>query len=65
MFLPLTLAVAVAAGAWLLSGDRVRALAGHDRDRRGQDQRAGRGDDQDGISREARRGLIVKGGGAL
>jgi heavy metal translocating P-type ATPase len=63
VFLPLTLAVA--AGAWLLSGDPVRALAVLVVATPCPLILAAPVAIVAGISREARRGLIVKGGGAL
>ncbi len=63
VFLPLTLAVAV--GAWLLSGDPVRALAVLVVATPCPLILAAPVAIVAGISREARRGLIVKGGGAL
>jgi len=63
LFLPL--ALAVAAGAWLLSGDPVRALAVLVVATPCPLILAAPVAIVAGISREARRGLIVKGGGAL
>ncbi|HYW22746.1 MAG TPA: heavy metal translocating P-type ATPase [Terriglobales bacterium] len=63
VFLPLALAVAV--GAWLLSGDPVRALAVLVVATPCPLILAAPVAIVAGISREARRGLIVKGGGAL
>jgi heavy metal translocating P-type ATPase len=63
LFLPLTLAVAV--GAWLVSGDPVRALAVLVVATPCPLILAAPVAIVAGISREARRGLIVKGGGAL
>src|SRR6266700_6608323 len=63
LFLPLTLAVA--AGAWLASGDPVRALAVLVVATPCPLILAAPVAIVAGISREARRGLIVKGGGAL
>jgi heavy metal translocating P-type ATPase len=63
LFLPLTLAVA--AGAWLVSGDPVRALAVLVVATPCPLILAAPVAIVAGISREARRGVIVKGGGAL
>src|SRR5215472_4327324 len=63
IFLPLTLAVAV--GAWIASGDPVRALAVLVVATPCPLILAAPVAIVGGISREARRGLIVKGGGAL
>jgi heavy metal translocating P-type ATPase len=63
VFLPLT--VAVAAGAWILSGDPVRGLAVLVVATPCPLILAAPVAIVAGISREARRGLIVKGGGAL
>ena len=63
LFLPLTLAVA--AGAWIVSGDPVRALAVLVVATPCPLILAAPVAIVAGISREARRGLIVKGGGAL